>query len=917
MSHYLASKGSTAWEQAVKGRKEITEDDVVPVGWRILEKEAQSPVMGTSKTQKSGGFFSFLNRRDSKVSISAAAVVNRSQSPASTSKATAPSERAASSTRGSQDSRRSISIARISEVAAPSSTVASPAPSTPPVALPSTHPSTLSTANSVPQTPSSGGSYADAPDPVFERTQSPPPAPSAVSRFLGRFSRRRTAVPTSSPHASIALSSDDLEFLSDIVPSVTDDPADDPLEQLTRSSVMRAEPLPPILPPPPLAPPSAPPSSFPPPRSHSITKNGAIPPPSLVPTQIGTSKASPTQAPSQTNGLDSFFDTWESEALGPEKPISSSRSSTPKSMGSSPLQPIPATKLPPSSSRPHSPAAFALPPHNSRPTSPSPLNHGLSVVRPPSQPLLPPPPSSGSQSLSTTSIPPQEGSAQLVASGLRPLSRSSSIGRSGSHQSHPLRPKVPLSFTIPPPPSSQRISSASSSTSPDSPKSAIESALPTPTSARPLSELYPDAVRRNNGPAPPSLATNPHPSSSFVIPPPPSQSHTLALLDTTFPHSRPAPPPLPLLAPPLSQAAPATSFDDDDFSDFQSSATVPSSNPPLAAPVFNTLPQGSAQSATLPGPSSFLTPLPPPPKSSTGSSWAPGTPSRSITLANNFSSFRSPSPSPVRPHASPSSDFDSSFTSNHSNQGLLPHPSTPSSFDDWDSFNTNPLRTPSPPRLPSKTRASFPAPPAGASSHGLGHSTKPKTNLRIVSTSSPPGSPKMRNREAEHQHTLSLVEMAAARQGQWPAPPSPLPPPLAYPFPATGKSAKHAVDLISDLDGDDNDKGDIANSGFGVGEIDESFGKFGSSDGLMVSSSVSSPAMLNPARPSMFSSTSSSMVPPNFSQSQSLQTVSSTGSNQWLLNTTGPSLTNGNGTKGSSNAGGGLSAQDLSFFEGL
>lgn len=159
--------------------------------------------------------------------------------------------------------------------------------------------------------------------------------------------------------------------------------------------------------------------------------------------------------------------------------------------------------------------------------------------------------------------------------------------------------------------------------------------------------------------------------------------------------------------------------------------------------------------------------------------------------------------------------------------------------------------------------------------------------------------------------------MAAARQGQWPAPPSPLPPPLAYPFPATGKSAKHAVDLISDLDGDDNDKGDIANSGFGVGEIDESFGKFGSSDGLMVSSSVSSPAMLNPARPSMFSSTSSSMVPPNFSQSQSLQTVSSTGSNQWLLNTTGPSLTNGNGTKGSSNAGGGLSAQDLSFFEGL
>ena len=50
MSHYLAAKGSTAWEISVKERKEVVEDDV-PVGWRIVEKApaAASPDSGKEK----------------------------------------------------------------------------------------------------------------------------------------------------------------------------------------------------------------------------------------------------------------------------------------------------------------------------------------------------------------------------------------------------------------------------------------------------------------------------------------------------------------------------------------------------------------------------------------------------------------------------------------------------------------------------------------------------------------------------------------------------------------------------------------------------------------------------------------------------------------------------------------------------
>ncbi len=70
------------------------------------------------------------------------------------------------------------------------------------------------------------------------REPSPPPA-SAVSRFLGRFSSR----PKTSSMDSIALSQDDLEFLSD-VPSLTSPEVDQDTGLDALSSMIRSPPLP-------------------------------------------------------------------------------------------------------------------------------------------------------------------------------------------------------------------------------------------------------------------------------------------------------------------------------------------------------------------------------------------------------------------------------------------------------------------------------------------------------------------------------------------------------------------------------------------------------------------------------------------------------------------------------------------------
>lgn len=124
--------------------------------------------------------------------------------------------------------------------------------------------------------------------------------------------------------------------------------------------------------------------------------------------------------------------------------------------------------------------------------------------------------------------------------------------------------------------------------------------------------------------------------------------------------------------------------------------------------------------------------------------------------------------------------------------------------------------------------------------------------------------------------TLSLMERAAARPGQWPAPPSPLP--QAISFGVLGQAPKRAVDLLGD---------------------DESFGAF-AEEGIKPLPSV--PGKLESITEAQAQTRIQTASPPAWgalAPPSALPTVQSSV----------PSA--------SQKSTGGLSAQDLSFFEGL
>ena len=207
LSRLLTSKGSLEWEKSIKAKQDVILD-TAHVGWRVLEREDRLNALEESKQRKAtSGLLSFWNRRAS--AIQAAPVEPLSE-------------------RSSPPAR--LSLESIKPVPYPPSSRAA----SPPKALTTSVP---------PPT--------DSQPPVITIA----PAPSAVSRFLSRFSR------TKGPqHSSLALSSDDLEFLSDIVPSASDPPDedsnDDALSALTGAS--NPSPLPPKLPPPIPPPPKQP-----------------------------------------------------------------------------------------------------------------------------------------------------------------------------------------------------------------------------------------------------------------------------------------------------------------------------------------------------------------------------------------------------------------------------------------------------------------------------------------------------------------------------------------------------------------------------------------------------------------------------------------------------------------------------------
>ncbi|KAG6867994.1 hypothetical protein C0993_008601 [Termitomyces sp. T159_Od127] len=285
---YMASKGSTAWEISAKSRIEVGNDDIFPPGWRVVEKEKEDPVPAAEmKKKNSGGLLSFFGRKTTNTSVESNP--RRSGSPGRTASilTTVPSSSGTVSSPVTQSTRPSLESTK-----------------SPTHSLTPSLSSSSAVTKSEPQTSVPG---------IAEQT----PTTSAVSRFLGRFSRSKTI--GSGAKESLALSTDDLEFLSDIVPSANDDVEEnDQMKGL--SDMLNRSPLPTTLPPLLAPPPRAPPMSL-------ISENL---------TQLSKPVANPQE------DLFSMFD-----------PPSTSRSTTPiaqPNVPSRPLQPSIAPLRPPTSS---------------------------------------------------------------------------------------------------------------------------------------------------------------------------------------------------------------------------------------------------------------------------------------------------------------------------------------------------------------------------------------------------------------------------------------------------------------------------------------------------------------------------------------------------------------------------------------
>ncbi|TCD67592.1 hypothetical protein EIP91_012222 [Steccherinum ochraceum] len=876
MSHYMASKGSTAWEKSVRGRKDVVEEDPVPVGWRILEKEAPRPA--AAPAPKSGGLFSFWGRKESKpVNTPPASVTPVSASAAESSK-TSSLERVRSSSdrRASSESARSMSSTRTTDVTSPSSMV--------PVA--GSSPFSPGASSSLPTTPASEGSYADAPMADLDGTEAPPQAaPTAVSRFLNRFSRRKSSIAssTSSPRQSLAMSSDDLEFLSDIVPSVSEGSVDD---TKAFAAVLTPEALPPLLAPPPLTTPTS---------SKSV----------LTPSLTSASKLLPPQPQSArpvTDDLYSLFD-------GIESPTSNASGSFPLlGMATSPVQPSPSVA---SSSRPQSPAVVGLL-SPAKPITPSPLSVGAAsqaasfglppppaprvqtpILAPPERQLFafPPPPSlTSSRSQTPRSLSPPS----------RPQSGLSQMNRTGSVTASNGRAKVSLPHIgIPPHPSGTPLNNASPAL--DSPDSGGNSRPITPTSSVPLAVLYPNAVHSNRS-STPSLGLPPPPA----LPPPSNRSQSLQPI---------LPPPLHASKPPPPSVMTSFDDDDDDFDDFQSSSHQVSHQPMPLTPDSSIISPGYQSPASATHAPMLASSRPPPKPATFGASLA-----AQKEAANSF--FKSAVAAASKPAPLSFDSFDDEFsafaasstpmdssrsrTFDTSGSSLLPADASASSsgFDASNSFSSDAaLRTPSPPKPPAKN-----PPPVAMMSTDASPKKRADSNARPSLSIAPPPPPSA-SRATRHLHTLSLMELANSEKGKkWLAPPSPLPQPLVPPPGAQGQTHAGGFDFMAE---------------------DDSFGSFNSTtmaDGFTASNS--SPATFGHQPLLSSSSTSSSNgigLPPPPSGFAKSQSTSSAGSGQWLMGS-GSDLSSSSGglqsignsaaSKGGK-SGGGLSAQDLSFFEGL
>jgi hypothetical protein len=601
MALYMASKGSTAWETSVKTRPEVLKDDLLPPGWKVIEKEEPTPATD-SKKKPGGGLLSFFGRRGNAAPSSEAnpKLLESSVRPVRTPP---PGIANISSARASVDSIQSPT---------------GPATSSP-VRLSVTESSDSASMPTPPLAPTPALPLPPEPE-IFE--QAPPT--SAVSRFLNRFSRNKSS--GFAPRNSLALSSDDLEFLSDIVPSANEEENED--SQLKGLSNMIASPLPTKLPPP-LAPPpraSALSSSEASSRSKSPTLNGDL---------LSLSSSTSLEAPN-------ILQTQQSSDI----PLSLSFPIVPVASSASPLS----TRAPPSFQTISRPGSTFLSPPPSRSHTPLPSKRTPTAIMsttssaiptgssfnfppPPSfsaqPPVLPPPPSV----IGTLSKPTPQPQPSFKPLSSTPSTEAKTFGSMNGDE---------FSFYRPPPPPALASfdTSISSGFSDDSLMSASSST--TTSHSNDLLDDFDDFVssplRTPSPPRPPqkplSFGHKPKPSQELAQlsvrsispdkPLPPRKTsraadhqRTMSLLEIAAarPGRWPAPPsPLPEAIPPPRASEP--SFDSDLFAggsamENQQMNAIASLGASVSSPASFSLETSASRLPSFPPvPSSTLTPSP-------------------------------------------------------------------------------------------------------------------------------------------------------------------------------------------------------------------------------------------------------------------------------------------------------------------
>ncbi|KAL1745861.1 hypothetical protein HDZ31DRAFT_35505 [Schizophyllum fasciatum] len=661
MYHLASSKGSLAWEASVKARPEYNEDAVVPTGWKILPKEERLEPLSPTEKKPAGGLFSSLfTRRSSTPPVSATA--SASGTP-----------------------RASMDAPRTPTRASPAS-IKSPTAPTPPIVQATQSAPVAAASPSSPAPVSSPPQQSQGPE-IFP---APAPAPSAVSRFLSRFSRRSS----SQERASLALSTDDLDFLDDVEPTNTNGakPGHRATSSFNLDMAFHS-------------PAALPPRLAPPPSGPKITP---LPPP--LPSTSGRPQSMPAVKPASATLLNS-----------------------------PPLLPTMTT----------GPASVRIPTSNIPPlTKPmSPMMTGSSMA--------------SMTSSGTASTAPQNDFLDL------------DFGAFDAAPPAPVQKPPPF---VPPPRQQQQQQSAPAISRPPSIASRAQSPAIGARRGTPVAIM-------SSAPAPTAAVPKLAPAFSLA-PPPPSSSATP--ITSSRPGHRPGssisrqPPPQPVILPSLLGD---DDDDEDEFNDFSSALPAHKADDSLKA----LSPEGTTQGLMESMSPALFGNLSPPVQqtpainastSAFGSYGMGGLPSGQSLASLPSTASTSSAMMAQAPANDGFDDFDD-FVS--------PTTSAPVMGSPWGTTDneaqSSALQTPSPPRPPAKNRP----PPLGL---GPGETLQGASALRVPDVFSPPPPlyspsvmpPPKKVSGAAHMRTLSLMEAAAHRHGRWPpAPSSPLPEALPPP----------------------------------------------------------------------------------------------------------------------------------------